>query len=154
MSFEVDVQRASDARRLPDDSTLVAWAGEVMRRHCASAALSVRLVGEREGAGLNEQYRHGNGATNVLSFPFDERRLTDPPLLGDVVICAPVVEREAKEQGKDVCSHCAHMLVHGVLHLLGHDHQGEDDARLMESLEREHLRALGFADPYPDEVHE
>ena len=154
MSFEVDVQRASESRLLPRDGQLCEWAIQVLSRHRESAALSVRLVGEEEGCRLNRDYRCGDGATNVLSFPFDAPECTDPPLLGDVVICAVVVEREASAQGKSVSAHYAHMVVHGVLHLLGHDHEEEGEARRMEDLEREHMRALGFDNPYPGESDE
>lgn len=154
MSFEVDVQRASTSALLPEEGVLSVWARAVLVRHCEQAALSLRLVDEDEGAALNQTYRKREGATNVLSFPFEAPQLTDPPLLGDVVICAPVVEREATAQGKSVDAHYAHMVVHAVLHLLGHDHDTDEEAAVMETLERDHLGGLGFSDPYLELHHE
>ena len=146
--FEIDVQRACDVDGLPSDRVVGDWARYVLALHREAAALSVHLVDEGEGAELNRTYRRRDGATNVLSFPFEAHQLTHPPLLGDLVICAPAVEREAAAQGKPVVAHYAHMVVHGVLHLLGHDHEAPQDAAKMERLERDHLIGLGFADPY------
>ena len=151
MTLRVDVQRACAAGGVPDAARVSRWAAAA-----ASAAgqgdaeMSVRMVDGEEGASLNASYRGRGGATNVLSFPFEARERTEPPLLGDVVICAPVVLREAAEQGKSADAHFAHMVVHGVLHLLGHDHERDEDARRMEGLEREVLASLGFADPYAE----
>ena len=154
MSFEVDVQRASTSTLLPEEQVLAEWARAVLMKHCEAAALSLRLVDEVEGADLNHTFRQRDGATNVLSFSFEAPELTAPPLLGDVVICAPVVEREASAQGKSFDAHYAHMVVHGVLHLLGHDHDTDADAARMERLERDHLGGLGFSDPYLELQHE
>ena len=149
MKLHVDVQRASDVDDLPDDSAMQAWAHAAAEQaFVRDAQLSIRVVDTDEGIDLNESYRRGDGPTNVLSFPFEERDRLDPPLLGDVVICAPVVRREAEEQGKSMHAHFAHMVVHGVLHLLGHDHQREAQAKRMESVERTVLGELGFDDPY------
>ena len=110
--------------------------------------LTVRIVDEAESRALNRQYRHCDRATNVLSFPFDAHPGAPRRLLGDVVICAPVVEREAGEQGKPSQAHWAHLVIHGVLHLCGHDHQQERQARAMETVETRVLQQIGFADPY------
>lgn len=112
--------------------------------------LTIRIVGEAESRRLNRDYRNVDRPTNVLSFPCDLPTDVDGggDLLGDLVICAPVVEREADEQGRSRESHYAHMVIHGVLHLLGYDHQAEDEAQAMETLESSILGRLGYPDPY------
>ena len=153
MKLHVEVQRASEDSDLPDDRVLHRWAhAAVTQVFDRDAQLGIRVVDTEEGAELNESYRRGDGPTNVLSFVFEERDRIEPPLLGDVVICAPVVRREAAEQGKSMPAHFAHMVVHGVLHLLGYDHKRDAQAQRMESLERTVLDELGFDDPYI--VHE
>ncbi|GGA33555.1 rRNA maturation RNase YbeY [Dyella nitratireducens] len=122
-----------------------ALAGARRRR---AAALSIRIVGTREGRALNRTYRDKDYATNVLSFPMDLPPGVRLPLLGDIAICAPVVRREAAEQGKPVANHWAHLTVHGVLHLLGYDHIEEAEAVRMEALETRILKGLGVPDPY------
>ena len=133
------VQRASRASHIPSDATLRKWA----RATGLEGRITVRYVGEAESRRLNREFRGKDYATNVLSFPYAMK-----PLEGDVVICAPVVSREAKAQGKSRRAHHAHMLVHGLLHLAGFDHEKERDAGKMESRERRILARLGFADPY------
>ena len=129
----------------------------VSLRRCAAAALSgrtdipaltIRVVGGRESARLNATYRGKIGPTNVLSFAFEAPPRATRDTLGDLVICAPVVAREARAQGKTSRAHWAHMVVHGVLHLLGHDHLRARQARAMEILEKRILADLGYADPY------
>ena len=144
---------------LPQEAEFKRWAeaallaaGE-MNRH---VSLDIRLVGEVESQALNNDYRGKDYATNVLSFPADLpaeliAELDEVPL-GDLVICAEVVSREAEEQGKPILAHWAHMTVHGVLHLLGHDHIEEADAALMEPLEVAILASLGWDSPYDDEL--
>jgi len=122
-----------------------ALAGARRRR---AAELSIRIVGTREGRTLNRTYRDKDYATNVLSFPVDLPPGVRLPLLGDIAICAPVVRREAAEQGKPVAHHWAHLTVHGVLHLLGYDHIVEAEAVRMEALETRILKGLGISDPY------
>jgi probable rRNA maturation factor len=134
------VQRASRAAHIPADSRLRRWARAALP---AGSRVTVRYVAEAEARRLNRQYRGKDYPTNVLSFPYG-----DAPLQGDVVICAPVVAREAREQGKDVEAHHAHLLVHGLLHLAGHDHERTAEAARMERLERRILARLGFGDPY------
>lgn len=114
--------------------------------------LTVRIVGEQESAALNERYRGKQGPTNVLAFPGGggEELGGEPPPLGDLVICAPVVIREAREQGKPAAAHWAHMVVHGALHLVGYDHEEAAAAVAMEARERQVLATLGFSDPYGD----
>ena len=122
-----------------------ALAGARRRR---AAELSIRIVGTREGRTLNRTYRDKDYATNVLSFPVDLPPGVRLPLLGDIAVCAPVVRREAAEQGKPVAHHWAHLTVHGVLHLLGYDHIVEAEAVRMEALETRILKGLGISDPY------
>ncbi|MEO8409293.1 MAG: rRNA maturation RNase YbeY [Propionivibrio sp.] len=107
--------------------------------------ITIRFVDADEGRALNRDYRHQDHATNVLSFPY----AAEPALSGDLVVCAPVVEREAGEQGKTTDAHYAHLIVHGILHLRGYDHEtGDDAARRMEDQECQILASLGYADPY------
>jgi probable rRNA maturation factor len=108
------------------------------------------VVDEAEGRELNRQYRHKDYATNVLSFPADLPPELGLPLLGDVILCAPVVAREAQAQGKSLDAHYAHLTVHGVLHLLGYDHETISDARTMEGLEVQILDSMGIPDPYAE----
>jgi probable rRNA maturation factor len=118
-------------------------------RHRSAGAITVRLVGSREGTRLNEGFRRKAGPTNVLAFPGNAPRLPGLPRhLGDLAICLPVVRREARAQGKTLRQHLAHLLVHGTLHLLGHTHDGARDARRMEGLETRILLAAGLPDPY------
>ena len=148
MTLEVDVQIASEDDDLPDPGQLRAWANAAAGHLSDDTELTIRIVDEEEGAQLNKTYRNKPGATNVLSFPFESPPGIVISLLGDVVICAPVVNREAKEQNKPAQSHWAHMVVHGVLHLLGYDHVETGDARKMEAVETDILASLGFDDPY------
>ena len=134
------VQRASRAAHIPSDARLARWARAALP---GGGRVTVRYVAEAEARRLNRQYRGRDYATNVLSFPYGSA-----PPEGDVVICAPVVAREAREQGKDVEAHHAHLLVHGLLHLAGHDHERGAEAARMERLERRILARLGFGDPY------
>lgn len=115
-----------------------------------SVSLSVRVVDEAEITELNQRYRSKSGATNVLSFPFEDPPGVQSDELGDIVICAPVVQREARQQGKREVAHWAHMVVHGVLHLCGYDHVDDAEAEIMESKETGILTGLGFPEPYPN----
>ena len=138
--MKLAVQRASRASHIPSDARLRKWARAVLPE---SAAVTVRYVGEAEGRRLNRAYRRRDYATNVLSFVYAAR-----PLEGDIVICAPVVAREARAQGKPVAAHHAHLLVHGLLHLRGFDHERAGEAARMEKRERAILAAFGIPDPY------
>ena len=137
------IQRASRASHIPGDARLRAWARAALSK---PAVVTLRYVAATEGRRLNREFRGKDYATNVLTFIYGR----DPAgaLSGDVVICAPVVAREAREQGKEVVAHHAHLLVHGLLHLQGHDHERRAEAARMERLEREILARLGFPDPY------
>ena len=141
-NLSVTVQRASRASHIPSDAKLRRWA----RAAAPSGEVTLRYVGAPEGQRLNREFRKRDYATNVLSFPYGDPGRSAH---GDIVICAPVVAAEAREQRKDVEAHHAHLVVHGVLHLRGYDHElGEAEAKRMESLERRILRQLGFPDPY------
>jgi probable rRNA maturation factor len=134
------IQRASRASHIPADRLLRTWARAALAR---DALVTVRFVAEAEGCRLNRDFRGEDHATNVLTFVYQRR-----PLAGDVVICAPVVAREARAQGKRIAAHHAHLLVHGLLHLQGFDHARAADAGRMEARERRILARLGFGDPY------
>ena len=148
MTLIVDIQMASASEEAPDPQSIERWIGAAIGDQRESTELSVRIVDAEEGQALNEQFRGCTGATNVLSFPFENESPEPLPLIGDIVICAPVVAKEAREQNKALNAHWAHMMIHGVLHLLGYDHQNENDANLMESLETEIMQGLGFPPPY------
>ncbi|QDH69405.1 rRNA maturation RNase YbeY [Marilutibacter alkalisoli] len=128
------------------------WVAAALEGRIREADLAIRIVDAREGRALNRHYRGKDYATNVLSFPAEVPeglpKNVKFPLLGDLVICAPVLAREAREQKKPLAAHYAHMTVHGTLHLLGWNHEDEREAECMELLEREILASLGIADPY------
>lgn len=151
--LRLDVENASDRTTTPGNDTLHRWAAAALAAtgeatDNTAMELAIRIVDEAESRSLNHQWRDRDRPTNVLSFPGEA--LPGLPLrhLGDLVICAAVVEREADEQGKTATAHWAHMVVHGTLHLLGHDHQTDDEAEAMERIERTVLAELGFPDPY------
>lgn len=146
----VDIQRVLSTAGMPGDELLRRWAVSAWRQQHDSE-VTLRLVDTDESAELNDQYRHKSGPTNVLSFPFEAPAGITVPLAGDLVICAPVVEMEAREQGKSLVAHWAHMVVHGMLHLQGYDHLNDADADVMETLEIELLGGLGFGNPYATE---
>lgn len=149
--LELDVQHAS-LLPVPSEADFRLWCSLALRVRQADSELTIRLVDEAEGLELNNTYRHKAYATNVLSFPADvPDGLLDIPLLGDLVICVPVVAREAKEQGKALNAHWAHLVIHGCLHLLGYDHLEDAEAEEMEQLERQLLAELGYPDPYTDD---
>ena len=135
---------------LPGPASFRRWAEAALRgaRHRRQAELAIRVVDSAEGLALNRTYRGRDYATNVLSFPVEPPPGIRLALIGDLAICAPVVLREAAEQGKRARDHWAHLTVHGVLHLLGYDHVVDREADAMEALETRILARLGIADPY------
>lgn len=141
--LSMDVQYASAPDGLPTPAQFKHWARKTLR---VDAEIALRIVDEEEGRMLNREYRGKDYATNVLTFPLVE----EPTLMGDIVLCAPVVLREAEEQHKSVESHFAHLTVHGVLHLHGYDHETEPQAELMETLETGIVMNLGYPDPYKE----
>ncbi len=153
--LDVGVSYALPRAGLPAAASFRKWVAAALAGRIREADLAIRLVDADEGQALNRHYRGKDYATNVLSFPAEVPeglpKNVKFPLLGDLVICAPVVAREAAEQGKALKDHYAHLTVHGVLHLLGWDHEDDKEAEAMEQLEREILADLGIADPYAGE---
>lgn len=145
---DIAVQYAVADNDLPAEEEFRAWAVAALGGEYADAELCIRLVDAGEGRSLNRDYRGRDYATNVLSFPVELPPGVTSPLLGDLAICVPVAREEAREQDKEVRAHFAHLTIHGVLHLLGHDHQGEAEAEAMEARETAILAGLGFPDPY------
>lgn len=141
--LSMDVQYASELASLPTATQFKRWARNTI---CVDSEITLRIVDEAEGLELNNAYRQKDYATNVLTFPLAE----EPFIIADIVICAPVVAKEAKEQGKTLEAHFAHLTVHGVLHAHGYDHEVAEQAELMESVETQILTKLGYADPYAD----
>ena len=139
--LNLTVQYAVAARNLPARARLRKWARAALER---DARITVRIVGQAEGRTLNRHFRGKDYATNVLTFVFR----STPPCEGDLALCAPVVTREAREQRKSVAAHYAHLVVHGVLHLQGYDHENRKDAKLMEARESQIVAKLGYPDPY------
>jgi len=144
---EIEVQRLIDAPGLPDDQLLGRWVEAVLSEE-GPAAVNLRIVDEAEGWALNQHWRGKASATNVLSFPASMPGLDGLRILGDIVLCAPVIEREAGEQGKALEAHWAHLVVHGLLHLLGFDHTEGERAQVMEAREIRILADLGYDNPY------
>lgn len=152
MTIELDLQIATNAPSIPKPEQFRQWLNMALLGRVNDTELTIRVVDAPEMITLNEKYRHKSGTTNVLSFPADISPAFNLSILGDIIICAPVIEQEAAEQNKEIYSHWALMVVHGSLHLLGFDHQHEDDAQEMESLETKILTKLGFPPPYGQKV--
>jgi probable rRNA maturation factor len=150
VSIELELQIASEAQTLPHPSQFREWVGHTLSDRIDTAELTIRIVDIEEMTDLNENYRHKQGPTNVLSFPADIDPEFEMPLLGDIIICAPVVQREAGDANIDLLAHWAHMVVHGTLHLLGYDHIVPQEAKIMEDLEEEILTEMGYPAPYGD----
>jgi probable rRNA maturation factor len=142
-ALDFSLQLASAAADIPAVAQFKRWVRAALR---VETSLTIRIVDEAEGQQLNAAYRGRDYATNVLTFPLTE----EPMLMGDIVICAPVIAREALEQGKQLLAHYAHMTVHGVLHLHGYDHEVDAQAELMEAMEVAIMQTLGFANPYAE----
>jgi probable rRNA maturation factor len=151
MPYQIDVEVNSSSTKIPSVENIELWIRAALQSdELNQAEVSVYIVDEAESQELNAQYRGKDKPTNVLSFPADIPDEVGVPLLGDLVICAPVVEREAQEQGKTLDAHWAHMLVHGTLHLLGYDHVEDDEADVMEALETRLITQLNFPAPYTE----
>lgn len=148
--LKLALQNASTATGLPTRAQIKKWAEAALQADVGNAEITFRIVDAEEGQTLNRDYRGKDYATNVLTFTFDEDMPDIPglPLLGDIVLCAPVVEREATEQGISLEAHYCHLVVHGVLHLQGYDHLEDDEAQAMEALETQIVTSLGYDDPY------
>ncbi len=139
--LHISIQYASAQTNLPSASQFRQWAKAALR---VDTEVTIRIVDEAEGRALNKTYRGKDYATNVLTFPLTE----EPCLMGDIIICAPVVEAEAKAQNKALNAHYAHLTVHGILHLHGYDHENEAQAELMEGIETAIITKLGYPSPY------
>lgn len=150
MDLQLDLQVASASNDVPAQNDFSRWVSAALEGRRSDAELALRIVDEDEGRTLNREYRGKDYATNVLSFPADLPEDLGLQLLGDLVLCAPVVAREATEQRKPALAHWAHLTIHGSLHLLGFDHQQESEAEAMEALETEILARLGYPDPYQE----
>ena len=149
MSLDLDLQLASTSTQIPSEEQIQTWASAaLMTDNGLDMEVTIRIVDAAESQQLNHQYRGKDRPTNVLSFPFEAPPGVELPLLGDLVICAPVVEQEAAEQQKTLTAHWAHMTIHGMLHLQGYDHILDPDAEVMENLEKDLMHQLGFDNPY------
>lgn len=148
--YQIIIQHVADKALAPTAAKLRQWATAVLTQQTSAAEITIRIVDIEEMTKLNSVYRHKEGPTNVLSFPFTSSELfmSETPYLGDIVICSDVVNQEAIEQGKPQEAHWAHMIVHGIFHLLDYDHETENQAAEMEALEIKALQHLGFPNPY------
>lgn len=168
ISAVIDRQNASSAGHLPSEDDFTLWVNAALKHQqvfdevlfyklshkpsLTQAELTIRLVDAPEGQQLNREYRQKDKPTNVLSFPADLPDIVDLPLLGDLIICAPVVAKEAEEQHKKLNAHWAHLVIHGTLHLLGYDHIDENDANIMEAIETSVLATMGISCPYTVDI--
>ena len=148
MSASLFLQNQAGRRGVPTRKSFEAWLAAIPDLRRRNVEVNILVVDAVEGRRYNREFRHKDYATNVLSFPYEPLPREKSNLLGDLVICAPVVAREAAEQGKRPRHHWAHLTIHGVLHLLGHDHETEAQAQRMEALEIRILASLGTANPY------
>ena len=156
IELQLDVQLAvENDSNLPTEEQLTLWATAALlnRTEYEEPELTIRIVDEEESQQLNHEYRGKDKPTNVLSFPFEAPAHVPIPLLGDLIVCKQVVEREAIEQGKTLTSHWAHMIIHGCLHLLGYDHIEDQEAEEMEGIERVVMAELGYEDPYSEDYY-
>ncbi|MCP3687335.1 MAG: rRNA maturation RNase YbeY [Gammaproteobacteria bacterium] len=143
----IDLQNESQYEPVPEAEEFLHWASEALQNENCELEQTIRIVGEDEIQRLNSQYRGKDAVTNILSFPAEMPHI-DYQYLGDLVICAPLVEREALEQSKTAHAHWAHLVVHGMLHLQGFDHENETEAAKMEMLEVKILSTMGYSNPY------
>ena len=145
---QIEIQTIFKSNGQPDQEQIQRWVDAALEGFNQGTEIVVRIVDEQESAELNEQYRHKKGPTNILSFPVEVPEGIELNLLGELVICAPILEKDALEQHKALTDHWAHIIVHGVLHLLGYDHIDDDEAELMESKEITILNKLNIKNPY------
>ncbi|MGR9052969.1 MAG: rRNA maturation RNase YbeY [Gammaproteobacteria bacterium] len=148
MNNTIEIQTATSLHELPSTEQFQQWVDAALGDYPSDTEVVIRIVDEAESALLNEQYRGKQGPTNILSFPFEVPAGIPSNLLGDLVVCAPVVEREARTGGKTPSDHWAHIVVHGILHLLGYDHIDDADAEIMEGREIDVLDQLNISNPY------
>lgn len=148
----LELQVATTSNDYPTEAQFQLWLDTALAGREQDAEVVIRLVDHAESAELNSQYRHKNGPTNILSFPFEAPPGVELDLLGDLLVCAPLIVSEATEQNKLPLHHWAHITVHGVLHLLGYDHLDDQEAEQMEALEIDILHKLNIANPYLEEI--
>lgn len=148
MSFQIDIENVSGIDSIPDEESIIKWAKLALEKKHKDAEICLRIVDIDEGKYLNKEWRNKDAATNVLSFPVGKTIEHAPNLLGDIVICAPIVEQEAEQQQKDCDAHWAHLIIHGILHLQGYDHMTDEEATRMEEKEIQILKETGYANPY------
>jgi probable rRNA maturation factor len=148
MSIEINLQIISNEKNIPTKTEFKRWIKAALPKNKTPIEITLRIVDAEEMQALNNYYRGKNKPTNILSFPFVVPAGIETPLLGDLVICAPLVKQEAQKQQKTIAAHWAHLTIHGILHLLGYDHESAKNAKIMEDLEIKYLQNLGFKNPY------
>ena len=148
MTAKINVEYVSNASELPAEVKIAHWAQAALEGYERDVEVGVRIVDESEIIQLNQRFRKKAEPTNVLSFPFEDPPGTQTDVLGDVVVCAPIVSSQAQTEGKPLSAHWAHMVVHGIMHLRGYDHETPKEADAMEHMETRILEGLGFPDPY------
>lgn len=149
MNF-LDFQIVSKSKQLPSSALFKGWVDAVLQDKSQDSEVVIRIVDEDEMIHFNEQYRDKKGSTNILSFPFEPPEGVESDLLGDLLVCASVIEAEAQQQNKKLKHHWAHMIIHGVLHLIGYNHLEQLEAEEMESLEIKILRSIKIDNPYEE----
>ena len=147
MTIDVDIQIVTEFETIPEKNEFEGWVSAALQSDFDNLEQTIRIVDEAEIQSLNSQFRASNTPTNILSFPSEIPHI-DYQNLGDLIICAPIVLSEAKQQGKDIIAHWAHLVVHGMLHLQGYDHEDDESAKKMEALEVKILSTLGYSNPY------
>jgi len=155
MKYKVDLQDTV-GENTPNRFLIQRWVNETLSERIPNCEVCIRIVDSAESQSLNSKYRNTNKPTNVLSFPYDIPKEVEleSRLLGDLVVCSPIIETEAKQQGKNLEAHWAHMIIHGTLHLLGYDHIQDAEAVKMEAIEVELLKRLGYQNPYEGELND
>jgi probable rRNA maturation factor len=146
--IHTDIQYISLQQDLPEQTLLQEWVTKALMHYVSHANVTLRIVDEKEMLELNRNYCGKNKPTNVLSFPLSQADVAEDDSLGDIIICAPVVSREAREQEKEELAHWAHLVIHGCLHLVGFDHMTDEQADIMEPIEVQLLSTLGYPNPY------
>ena len=148
MTAKINVEYVSNASELPAEAMISRWVQAALEGYERDVEVGIRIVDESEITELNQRFRKEAEPTNVLSFPFEDPPGTQTDVLGDVVVCAPIVSSQAQTEGKPLSAHWAHMVVHGIMHLRGYDHETPEEANAMEHMETRILEGLGFPDPY------
>lgn len=146
--IKVNIQRSSKSPHTPTNQKIRKWVETALAGKRRRSEVTLRIVNIKESQQLNEKWLRKKGPTNVLSFPADNSGISGHKQLGDIILCAPVISREAAQQGKSLVAHWAHMVIHGTLHLIGYDHIKPAEIRKMENLEIKILASLGYANPY------